>query len=340
MSKFYKWVNFHKWVLPIGLIVCLGVLAYATAPASSHEVGGLTLAMLVNGANLDSLRAGFKTSFQKGLGQAPSLYQRVCTVVPSSTKEQKYGWLGKIPRVREWIGPRVIHSLEQHDYAIKEKPLELTVGVDRDDIETDNLGIYTPLFEMMGQSTGSEWESMVWAMVKAAWTLKCYDAQYYFDTDHPVLDAAGVPQSVANTDNGSGEPWFLLCTKMPLKPFILQKRKDFQFVAKDDPRDDRVFMNKEFLYGADARGNVGFGFWQMAWGSKQALDATHYKTARAALTGQKGDYGLPLGLQPDLLVVGATNESAGRKLLNSESGAGGETNEWKGTAELLVCPWL
>lgn len=297
--------------------------------------------MLINSANLDSLRVGYKTSFQNGLGIAPSQYLRVTTVVPSSVKEQKYGWLGKIPQAREWIGPRMIHNLAQSDYSIKEKAFELTVGVDRDDIETDNLGIYTPMFEMMGQSTGSKWESLVWALAKAGFSTNCYDGQYFFDTDHPVIDADGVTvNAVANTDGGSGEPWFLLCTRQPLKPFILQKRKDFQFVAKDDPKDDRVFNNKEFVYGADARGNVGYGFWQMAWGSKQTLDASRYQAARAAITGMKGDHGLPLGFVPDLLVVGATNENAGRKILNSEYAAGGETNPWKGTAELLVVPWL
>lgn len=297
--------------------------------------------MLVNASNLDSLRVGFKTSFQGGLGLAPSQYLRVATVVPASTKEQKYGWLGKIPRVREWVGPRLIQNLTQSDYSIKEKALELTIGVDRDDIETDNLGIYTPLFQMMGQSTGSEWESMVWAMLALGFTLPCYDGQDYFDTDHPVLDADGVTiNSVANTDGGAGAPWFLLCTKQPLKPIILQKRKDFEFVAKDKLDDDNVFMNKEFVYGADARGNVGFGFWQMAWGSKQTLDPTHYETARAAIMGMKGDNGLPLGLVPDLLVVGNTNEGAGRGLLQSQLVNGGESNKWAGSAELLVVPWL
>ncbi len=296
--------------------------------------------MLVNAANLDSLRVGFKTSFQNGLGIAPTQFERVATVVPATTKEQKYGWLGKIPRVREWIGPRAIQNLEQHDYSIKEKALELTIGVDRDDIETDNLGIYGPLFTMMGQTTGSEWEAMVWALLVNGFATNCYDGQYFFDTDHPVLDATGTPQPVANTDGGSGSPWFLMCTNTPIKPVILQKRRDFQFVAKDKLDDDRVFMNKEFVYGADARGNVGYGFWQMAWGSKQTLDGAHYGAGRAAISGMKGDYGLPLGFVPNLLVVGPSNESAGRKLLNSELTTGGETNEWKGTAELLVVPWL
>ena len=54
----------------------------------------------------------------------------------------------------------------------------------------------------------------------------------------------------------------------------------------------------------------------------------------------KSDGGRPLGIRPRLLLVPPSLESAARKLLNSEYAAGGETNEWKGTAELLVCEWL
>ena len=108
----------------------------------------------------------------------------------------------------------------------------------------------------------------------------------------------------------------------------------------DNPDDPNVFNNKQFLYGTDARWNVGFAFPQFAWGSKQTLDATHYATGRAAIGGFKGDGGRPLGLVPNLLVVPPSLESAGRKILNSEYASGGETNEWKGTAELLVVPWL
>ena len=296
--------------------------------------------MLINAANLDILRVGFKTSFQNGLGEADQDWARIATVVPASTKEQKYGWLGKIPNVREWIGPRAVQNLMSHDYSIKEKALELTIGVDRDDIETDNLGIYTPLFTEMGMSTGSQWAQMVYAQLKSGFTTNCYDGQFFFDTDHPVLDANGNVTSVANTDGGGGTAWFLLDVSRALQQIILPRRKDFEFVAKDKVTDDNVFSNREFVYGADARANTGFGFWQMAWGSKQTLDAASYATARAALMGMKGDYGRPLGLKTFLLVVPPSLESAGRKILNSEYGTGGVTNEWKGTAELMVTPWL
>lgn len=297
--------------------------------------------MLVNAANLDSLRVGFKTNFQGGLEQASSMWSRVATEVPSMTKEQKYGWLGKMPNVREWIGARAVQNLSQYDYAIAEKAWELTIGVDRDDVETDNLGIYAPMFKEMGMSTGSKKDTLVFGdTLKLGFSTPCYDGQYFFDTDHPVLDADGNMTSVANTDGGSGTPWFLIDDTRALKPIILQKRRDFEFVAKDKLTDDTVFNNKEFQYGADARFNTGFGFWQFAWGSKQTLNAANYSAARAAMSGMKGDYGRPLGIMPTLLVVPPALESAGRKLLNSEYASGGETNEWKGTAELLVVPWL
>ena len=296
--------------------------------------------MEVNAANLNALRVGYSAAFQGGLGQASSDFLRIATEVTTTQKEQKYGWLGKMPNVREWIGARAVQNLSQHDYSIKEVPWELTVGVDRDDIETDNLGIYTPMFTEMGMSTGSKKDMLAFGLLKDGFTTECYDGQYYFDTDHPVLDEKGETVSAANTDGGSGAPWFLMDVSRALKPVILQKRKDFQFVAKDQLTDDNVFNNKEFVYGADARFNAGFGFWQFCWGSKQTLNAANYGIARSALTSMKGDYGRPLGLKPNLLVVPPTMESAARKLLNSENGAGGETNEWKGTAELLVVPWL
>lgn len=296
--------------------------------------------MKVNSASLDALRVGFKKNFQTGLGRAGSQWRRVATRVPSTSKSEKYGWLGKLPKIREWLGDRIVRNLMEHDYEIRNKPFELTIGVDRDDIEDDSLGIYAPLFEEMGQSTEEHPDTMVFPLLKAGFNTLCYDGQNFFDTDHPVLLEDGSAGSVANTDGGAGTPWFLLCTKRALKPIIYQDRKSFEFVAKDQPTDDNVFNRKEFLYGVDGRNNVGFGFWQMAWGSKQALDAAHYETARAAIMSMKGDHGHPLGLVPDLLVVPPSLEGAGKAILTSQLVNGGESNKWAGTADLLVVPWL
>lgn len=297
--------------------------------------------MIIDGASLRSLNTAFNTAFTEGLaGVAASQWGRVATEVPSSTAENEYGWLGELADLREWIGDRQVRNISTAGYKIRNKDFELTQGVKRTDIEDDNIGIYTPLFRHMGQRAAIHHDKSVYGLLKAGFNTACYDGQYFFDTDHPVLNEAGDVVSVANTDGGAGTPWFLIDDSAILKPIILQIRKRWQFISLDQDRDTNVFMRNQYVYGVDGRYNVGFGFWQMSWGSKQALDATSYANARAKLGEMKGDYGKPLGLTGRLLVVPPSLEGRARKILMNELGANGETNEWKGTAELLVCPWL
>jgi len=296
--------------------------------------------MIINQSNLGRLFTGYSAAFQRGLGQADPQWNRVATRVPSTTREEKYAWLGQTPNLREWIGDRVIKSIEAHDYSIKNKSWESTIEVGRDDIEDDTYGVYSPLFEEMGRSTAAHPNQLVFSLLGQGFATACYDGQYFFDTDHPVLDEDGKVTSVSNTGGGSGDAWFLIDDSRALKPILYQVRKDYNFVRQDREEDENVFMRKSFRYGVDGRSNVGFGFWQFAYGSKQTLDKSSYKAARTALMGMKGDYGRPLGLRPRLLVVPPALEEAGLELLNAERDAAGATNVYRGTAELLVCEWL
>lgn len=296
---------------------------------------------VINSQVLSAINIGFSTAFQAGMSQAPSQWSEIATRFPSATRQNDYGWLGDLPGMKKWLGPRQVNALKAYKYSLENEPYEDTIGVDRHDIEDDQEGLYAPRFTAMGRAVAAFPDQLVFAAAIAGFSTNCYDGQYFFDTDHPVIPASGgAPVSVANTDGGSGEPWFLIDSKQPIKPFILQERTPAQFVSMVDPTNHHVFMNKEFLYGADGRWAAGYGFWQWCWGSKQTLDATHYKTGRTALISMKGDHDRPIGVMPDLLVVGPSNEEAGRKLVNSEYGSGGETNPWKGTARLVVVPWL
>lgn len=299
--------------------------------------------MKLTSANLDALRVGFKKHFQDAFNAQAGRedYLKIAEVVPSTASEEKFGWLGELPGMRKWGGDRVVHALEEHDYAIKNEDFELTVGVDRNHIEDDTLGTYSTKFKVLGRAAARHPNELVFEALLNGFTTECYDGQNFFDTDHPVIDKDGnTINTVANTDGGAGTPWFLLATNELIKPIIFQDRKKAQFVNKDNVTDDNVFMQKKFLYGVDSRCNVGYGFWQMAWGSKQTLDAAHYKAARAAIGGMKGDHGQPLGISPNLLVVPRSLEGEALELLNADRNAAGATNVWRNTAELFICDWL
>lgn len=61
--------------------------------------------------------------------------------------------------------------------------------------------------------------------------------------------------------------WFLLCTKRIVKPVIFQSRVPVEFSALEG-NSENGFMRDQYVYGVRARYNVGYGLWQMAYGSQ------------------------------------------------------------------------
>jgi phage major head subunit gpT-like protein len=296
--------------------------------------------MIINSVNLDAIRVGFQTIFNTEMALASTSWTDISETVTSTAAEEKYGWLGEVAAVREWIGPRVVNSIKEFDYAIKNASYEHTIGLPREKIEDNTLGTFDMKLRMQGRQVAQFDDRLVWNLLKAGFSTNCYDGQFFFDTDHPVLNEAGAVTSQANTDGGAGAYWFLVADNAPLKPMIMQIRKPWEFVALDKVNDENVFKNKEFLYGVDGRRAAGYGFWQGIWGSRQALSAANYANARSVMGSRKGDHGIQLGFSTYTLYCAPALESDALKLINSEYGTGGVTNEWKGTAKLKIIPWL
>lgn len=291
--------------------------------------------MIVNQANLTGIYKSFSTIFNQAYDAAPSQWPTVAMQVPSEGRSVDYKWLGDFPSLREWVGDRVIKDLSAFKYEIVNKDYEATIEVDRNDIEDDQIGVYTPMIQGLGQASRQHPDLLVFALLAAGFDTLCFDGQYFFDTDHPVGDT-----EVSNYGAGAGTAWYLLDLSRPIKPIVLQIRKRPEFVSMDRPDDENVFMRKKFRYGVDDRKNVGYGLWQLAYGSKQTLDATAYAAARAAMMAFKNEAGAPLGIVPTHLVVPPTLESAGRTLVEAATGANGASNPWFNTAKLVVVPWL
>lgn len=300
---------------------------------------------MITPALLQSLFTGFKKNFEDAKSEAPTQYTKISTVIKSTTKSNTYGWLGKFPSLRKWVGDRVIESMKTHGYQIVNEDFEATVAVDRNDIEDDELGIYAPLFQEMGLAAGVHPDELCFGLLGAGFTTPCYDAQYFFDTDHPVYpkaDGTGTPALVANlvVDAGySGEPWFLLDTSRALKPIIFQERKAPQMIAMTKIDDESVFTRKEFRYGVDCRDAAGFGFWQLAFANKRALTPDNLWDAFSRMREFQADGGRKLGIKPTLLVVPASLEKLATQMLERELSEN-SSNELKGKLELVVADYL
>lgn len=291
--------------------------------------------MVINQASLAAIYRGFSAIFNEAFQGVSPMYNRVAMEVPSSVRENTYAWLGAFPRMREWVGERQIKNLTMQSYTLANKDWESTVEVDRNDIMDGAIGVYTPIVSELGRAAATHPDELVFSVLSSGFSTPCYDGQYFFDTDHPMGGS-----TVSNSGGGAGPAWFLLDAGKAIKPLIFQSRKPAEFVSRDRADDESVFMKKKYIYGVDRRDNAGFGLWQLAYASKQDLTAANYATARESMLGLKDEEGRPLGITPTLLVVPPSLESEAREIIINERDVNGATNKWRGTAELLVSPWL
>ncbi len=81
--------------------------------------------------------------------------------------------------------------------------------------------------------------------------------------------------------------------------------------------------------------------------TSKALTWENYAAVRAAMMSYKDDFGVPLEIVPDTIVVPPALEVTARRILNAEfigqtfgSGGASESNVLKGTADVLVLPRL
>jgi len=297
--------------------------------------------MIINQANISGLYTALNTIFNGAFEEAPTFYEKVAMVIPSGTRTNDYKFMLEFPMLREWIGDRQIRSLAAQGFQITNLDYEATVEIDRNDIEDDQLGIYNPVVAELGRAAKQHPDKLVFELMAQGFTNLGYDGVAFFATNHPVG-----ARTVSNFGGGTESAWYLFDTTRAIKSFIFQMRSKPQLVRQDRPDDEHVFLRKKYRYGVDYRGAVGYGLWQLAYASKQTLNLSNYAVARTAMMSFANEEEAPLGIMPKLLVVPPSLEAQGREILQAEmvladaTAGGSKTNIWKGTAELLVSPWL
>jgi len=194
-----------KSIWKFATLVGLAVMAFVAAPAFAAMpqldpslaligIGG----MLVNKSALDSIFTGLKTIFNNTLKAEPGTWQATAMEVQSTGAGEDYAWLSRFPKMRKWVGEKFVKALEAGKYYKKNEDWETTIGVLRNDIEDDRLGIYNTQAMGAGESAGELRDIIVDDLKNTAFTSECMDGQYFYDVDHPLKNSDGVASSVSN----------------------------------------------------------------------------------------------------------------------------------------------
>lgn len=106
--------------------------------------------MLITPTSLQFFFTDLETRFWTAYGAAPTFADKIATVIPVGTEQSIYGWIGMVDKMREWVGPRTVHSPAPQTYTLINQNFELTESVDKFKLEDDQFGIYYPMVQFMG----------------------------------------------------------------------------------------------------------------------------------------------------------------------------------------------
>jgi phage major head subunit gpT-like protein len=221
--------------------------------------------MDINRGSLDALFTAFKANVLKGAGEASLPVEQLAMVIPSNTAIEKYPVLRLLSKMREWIGPRQIQNVKGEVLSVTNGDYEHTEGIDRNDIEDDQMGLYGPMFEGMGADAANLWGRIL------------FDA----------------------------------------------------LIANGDWLDGNAFFYDTRTYGSSTIDNATTG----------ALATATFDAAYLAMQSFCNHAGEPIGVVPDLLVVGPSLRTTAGEILHQGPGA----TSWSandGIVDMLVHPKL
>ena len=135
-------------------------------------------------ANLMTLYTGVNTQFYEGYDGTEVWADQVAWTVPSDTSLELYGWMDRMPTMREWIGPRLVSTPTEQNRSLLNRHFELTYGMDLNRFKDDKYGLLAPEIREMARQTRKQHDYQLQSLIESNPT--CFDGRPFFDTAHPT----------------------------------------------------------------------------------------------------------------------------------------------------------
>lgn len=142
--------------------------------------------MQITPSSLRALQVTIDQRFKTAYNAVTPISPKIASTIPSGSRGNVYPMTAKLAKLREWEGERRIINAKSYRQVIDNLSYELTLEIDRDDIEDDNIGVYNMTVDEMGQQARLWPDDLVFAAVLAGGTDVAYDGTAFFSNSHAL----------------------------------------------------------------------------------------------------------------------------------------------------------
>jgi phage major head subunit gpT-like protein len=133
-------------------------------------------------ASLQVFFTGLNTMYELGYAMPAPWAMEVAMQVPSDTELETFGWMDRIPKMREWVGPRHINNVALRSRSLTNHDWELTETIPRNKFLDDKLGLYAPIAKNMGWQAAKLHDQQL--ALKIQENPVCFDGLTFFNDAH------------------------------------------------------------------------------------------------------------------------------------------------------------
>jgi phage major head subunit gpT-like protein len=135
--------------------------------------------------NTAALERGLNTAYTKAYNaiiaqKGNKGLMELATEIPSTKSEEKYGWLGDVPVVKEWVSEKTMGGLKSYTYTLENKDYYTGIRVYRNELEDDQYNMINPRIASLAMAVFNYKAMLISDLIINGTTGTAYDGVAFF----------------------------------------------------------------------------------------------------------------------------------------------------------------
>lgn len=144
---------------------------------------------------------GISAKFKEAMAAAPNVWENHCERVPSDSSDEKYAWLGAVPRPRQHAGSRLFQQFSEFSQTVTNQAHETSFIVHRDSMADDKIAATQQRISEVAESHAHYKDQLFAALLIAGETALAFDGTSFHDATRTIGDSGTIDNTgTANID--------------------------------------------------------------------------------------------------------------------------------------------